>query len=198
VKVCPACIRGLHPSCKSLLLGNPKLCECSHSQTATTSSEDITDVSTVNLFSTDPPDIEKVVKGRKHKPDAALKDQQSTGRKRAAKLYPLDREATCEWAELDNCGGGTTILGCGRRRDAKGETIPKGKQECRHHGPDYNTLNNDSGNVHRICHRCHNAWHTVNDPVKGDQYLIQYGHKPKAKDLSTAAKEMRSGGPSSG
>ena len=34
---------------------------------------------------------------RRNKPDSALKDQQSTGRKRAAKLYPLDRLAKCEW-----------------------------------------------------------------------------------------------------
>lgn len=37
-------------------------------------------------------------------------------------------------------------------------------QQCRHHGPDKNTLNNDPGNVHRICHWHHNNWHALNDP----------------------------------
>jgi len=92
---------------------------------------------------------------RTYKREGTLKDQQSTGRKRAALLYPLDREASCEWRELRNCGGGPKpIIGCNG-----------GLQQSRHHGPDKNTLNNDQGNVHRICHKCHNRWHTVNDPL---------------------------------
>lgn len=91
---------------------------------------------------------------RTYKDDSALRDQQSTGRKRAAKMYPLDPEAECEWRMRKNCGGGTyPIVGC-----------LKGLQEARHHGPDKNTLNNEKGNVHRICHYCHNRWHTLNDP----------------------------------
>lgn len=86
--------------------------------------------------------------------DSSLKDQQSTGRKRAAKLYPLDREAACEWAQHKSCGGGSyPIVGC-----------VGGKQQARHHGPDKNTLNNGKGNVHRICHDCHNRWHAQNNP----------------------------------
>jgi hypothetical protein len=89
-----------------------------------------------------------------YKDDSALRDQQSTGRKRAAKAYPLDPEADCEWRMRKNCGGGQfPIVGC-----------MKGKQQARHHGPDKNTLNNERGNVHRICHQCHNRWHTLNDP----------------------------------
>lgn len=108
-------------------------------------------------------------KARRHKPDAALKDQQSTGRKRAANLYPLDKNAPCEWRGKVNMGGGTNpILGCFA-----------GMQQARHHGPDYNTLNNDPDNVSRICHVCHNRWHAANDPFKEETYLIQYGHKPK-------------------
>jgi hypothetical protein len=69
-------------------------------------------------------------------------------------MYPLDREGDCEWKLQKNCGGGKSpIIGC-----------IDGRQEARHHGPDKNTLNNDSGNVHRICHRCHNRWHARNDP----------------------------------
>ena len=91
---------------------------------------------------------------RSLKRDAALKDQQSTGRKRAARLYPLDRSAACEWRDKVNCGGGSNpIKGC-----------DDGVQLNRHHGPDKNTLNNDEGNVHRICAHCHNRWHAANDP----------------------------------
>lgn len=91
---------------------------------------------------------------RRTKPDAALKDQQSTGRKRAARLYPLDRTKECEWRGKVRQGGGDhPITGCF-----------DGMQFARHHGPDKNTLNNDPGNVHRICHGCHNRWHSKNDP----------------------------------
>ncbi len=99
---------------------------------------------------------------RTYKDDSALRDQQSTGRKRAAKLYPLDPEADCDWKMRKNCGGGRDpIVGC-----------VIGKQDARHHGPDKNTLNNEKGNVHRICHTCHNRWHTLNDEgyVWGDLY----------------------------
>ncbi len=90
---------------------------------------------------------------RTYKRDSTLKDQQSTGRKRAARLYPLNEEKPCEWQGLRFAGGGRfPIIGC---RD--------GKQQARHHGPDKNTLNNDKGNVHRICVFCHNRWHTLND-----------------------------------
>lgn len=88
-----------------------------------------------------------------YKRDSNLKDQQSTGRKRAAVLFPLDETAPCEWQGLSFAGGGRfPIVGCS-----------SGTQQARHHGPDKNTLNNEEGNVHRICHRCHNRWHTKND-----------------------------------
>lgn len=91
------------------------------------------------------------------KRDASLKDQQSTGRKRAAVLYPLARSEACEWrnASRENpMGGGSSpiINGC------------DGLQQQRHHGPDKNTLNNDLGNVHRICNHHHAHWHIQNDP----------------------------------
>lgn len=95
------------------------------------------------------------INSRTYKRDKTLKDQQSTGRKRAAVIYPLDREASCEWLGLKYAGGGNyPIIGCN-----------SGLQQSRHHGPDKNTLNNDQGNVHRICHKCHNRWHTKNDPT---------------------------------
>lgn len=97
-------------------------------------------------------------KPRSQKRDATLKDQQSTGRKRAAREYPFELDgnglrAKCEWAGKAECGGGPRpILGC-----------VNGRQEARHHGPDKSTSNNDEGNVHRICHRCHNRWHAKNN-----------------------------------
>lgn len=88
-----------------------------------------------------------------YKSDASLRDQQSTGRKRAAVMYPLYPDDDCEWKLRKNNGGGNSpIVGC-----------LNGKQQARHHGPDKNTLNNDAGNVHRICHQCHNRWHARND-----------------------------------
>lgn len=104
--------------------------------------------------SDDFPDSEEEEKEhRTYKDDSSLRDQQSTGRKRAAIAYPLNEEALCEWAGKKNCGGGDhPIVGC-----------LGNLQQARHHGPDKNTLNNERGNVHRICHTCHNRWHTLND-----------------------------------
>jgi hypothetical protein len=107
------------------------------------------------------------VEHRTYKDDSALKDQQSTGRKRAAKLFPLDETALCEWAGKKNCGGGQKpITGC-----------LGNLQVARHHGPDKNTLNNEVGNVHRICATCHNRWHTLNDEGY-DWTTIQPRHEP--------------------
>ncbi len=119
---------------------------CLHTPSSDSTSVDSTDSSdSVNLTT--------------YKTNESLKDQQSTGRKRAASLYPLDPKALCEWAGKENVGGGQNpISGCGLR---SGTFI--GTQQSRHHGPDKNTLNNEVGNVHRICHSCHNEWHGKND-----------------------------------
>lgn len=94
-------------------------------------------------------------RGGQIKEMADVGDLESTGRKRAAKMYPLRREEDCEWKGLKNAGGGAKpIVGC-----------LAGKQEAIHHGPDKNTLANWVGNVHRICARCHNRWHTENDKL---------------------------------
>lgn len=107
---------------------------------------------------------------RRAKRDSQLKDQQSTGRKRAAKKYPLHPDSACEWQGMANCGGGAfPILGC-----------LSGKQEARHHGPDKSTSNNELGNVHRICHYCHNRWHVLNDPGYDWNNPNATPHKPCA------------------
>jgi hypothetical protein len=87
------------------------------------------------------------------------KDPISTGRKRAAEMYPIEVGATCEWAGLKRAGGGNfPIVGCVGRPASD-----------RHHGPDKNTMNNAPGNVHRICDFCHNTWHALNDPSYGER-----------------------------
>lgn len=113
---------------------------------------------------------------RTYKDDSALRDQQSTGRKRAARMYPLNELAPCDWAMKKNCGGGKfPITGC-----------LANLQQARHHGPDKNTLNNEKENVHRICHTCHNRWHTLNDEnyVWGDLYEQHNPSEATAIDLA--------------
>lgn len=167
MSVCLSCLRGFHGTCRG------GVCSCGHSISETTSvitAETATDKDESDERESSLSESDGGSKTRRHKRDAALKDQQSTGRKRAAKLYPLDREAACEWANKPAAGGGIDIPGCGVRVN----TTP-GLQQARHHGPDYNTLNNDPGNVHRICHSCHNSWHLINDPTKDESYLKLYG-----------------------
>jgi len=85
------------------------------------------------------------------------KDPLSTGRKRAAQMYPIEPGMVCEWATLKFAGGGIVpIVGCIGRAASD-----------RHHGPDKNTMNNAPGNLHRICDYCHNTWHALNDPGYG-------------------------------
>jgi hypothetical protein len=106
---------------------------------------------------------------RSQKRDASLKDQQSTGRKRAARLYPLNPDAPCEWRGTANAGGGTRpIVGC-----------VSGTQQARHHGPDKSTSNNEEGNVHRICHRCHNRWHSANNKDYDWNNTVPESHAPR-------------------
>jgi hypothetical protein len=102
--------------------------------------------------------VTEVIQGSKERggqikdPDE-IGDIESTGRKRAAQLYPFYEGMKCEWRELYWAGGGVVpIIGC-----------REGLAEARHHGPDKNTINNSPVNVHRICHDCHNRWHALND-----------------------------------
>lgn len=82
-----------------------------------------------------------------------LKDILSTGRKRAARMYPIEEGQRCEWAWKKNCGGGIIpIMGCSGRL-----------AEHIHHGPDKSTVNNERDNISIICSFCHNKWHADND-----------------------------------
>lgn len=94
-----------------------------------------------------------------------LKDPESTGRKRAAKLYPIEVGSPCEWQRKKNCGGGRRpIIGC-----------YDGIQQHRHHGPVKRTTRNELGNVHRICDDCHVHWHELNDLIYDE---MEYGLLP--------------------
>jgi hypothetical protein len=96
-------------------------------------------------------------------------DPISTGRKEAAKKFPIKAGMVCEWAWLRYAGGGMEpIVGC-----------PGHPAEAIHHGPDKNTMRNVEGNIHRICAECHNRWHGANDKY--------YGERPAKADGSVDA-----------
>jgi hypothetical protein len=102
---------------------------------------------------------EKSAAGGYQKPADAITDVQSTGRKRAAVMYPIEEGMVCEWSQLRYAGGGVIpIIGC--FNNPATDT---------HHGPDKNTLNNTPENVHRICADDHNRWHAINNQYYGDR-----------------------------
>lgn len=126
------------------------------------------------------PDIVKAVKtlttvgigrGAPTKDPDAVTDRLSTGRKRAAQLYPIFRDQACEWQGKKNCGGGQPIVGC-----------IDGLQVHRHHGPVKDTLRNEPTNIHRICNNCHARWHAVNDPVYNEELYNTLPHNPEPAD----------------
>lgn len=104
----------------------------------------------------------------------------SAGRKQAARLWPIDSDAACEWQMQANCGGGfVPILGC-----------LSGKQRHIHHGPDKTTLNNARTNISRICTTCHNRWHAKNDPLYGSE-KCPVGIQPKEPRPMTPQEMMQ-------
>lgn len=112
-----------------------------------------------------------VIRGRPRKEDNEITS--SAGRKRAAVEYKIDSEEYCEWRGLANCGGGKhPIIGC-----------LTGLQKHRHHGPIKNTSRNEEGNVHRICAKCHNRWHTANDGDYTEVDNESLPHNPRPMDI---------------
>jgi len=110
--------------------------------------------------------------GRPMSEPSDIRDVTSTGRKRAAMLYPIFKDMVCEWAGLAKAGGGVEpIVGCDNNIIQPGKGPDKGD---RHHGPDKNVINNSPDNVHRICSPCHNRWHALNNPY--------YGPRPPADE----------------
>lgn len=112
---------------------------------------------------------------RVQKADEDLRDQESTGRKRAVADFPVptveEGGMLCEWAGLAYAGGGAVpIVGCDGKKIAKTKQPVDGFLPGNvHHGPDKSTINNEQGNVHRVCPFCHNRWHSLNDPLYGDR-----------------------------
>lgn len=99
------------------------------------------------------------LRGGQIKTPEDITDVQSTGRKRAALMYPIEEGEKCEWQSLLQAGGGVKpIIGCYENHAV-----------AIHHGPDKNTLNNKRSNVHKICAYCHNYWHAVNDEFYGER-----------------------------
>ncbi len=119
-------------------------------------------------------------KGQPIKNPEDVRDRHSTGRKRAAQLYPIFNPGVdpCEWRMKKNCGGGEKpIIGC-----------LNGVQTDRHHGPIKDTLKNEPGNVHRICKLCHNRWHADNDSIYNPEININLPHSPEeATELEVLA-----------
>jgi len=119
-------------------------------------------------------------RGAPSKEPGKVKDVLSTGRKRAALLYPIFEDKPCEWQGQKDCGGGQPITGC-----------ISGLQIDRHHGPVKNPLRNEPGNVHRICKHCHNRWHAVNDPIYDEEEYDKTTHDPQpATEIELIANEM--------
>lgn len=111
----------------------------------------------------------------------SIRDRMSTGRKRAAQLYPIFENKPCEWRGQKNCGGGTPIVGC-----------INGLQVDCHHGPVKDPLRNEPGNVHRICKSCHNRWHAVNDPLYNEEEYDKTTHAPElADEIELVASEAK-------
>jgi hypothetical protein len=120
-------------------------------------------------------------RGAPTKDPESVTDRHSTGRKRAAQLYPIFKDKPCEWQGKKNCGGGSPIIGC-----------INGLQRDRHHGPVKDTLRNEPGNVHRICKHCHNRWHAVNDPIYNEEEYNTKPHSPElAEELELLANEAQ-------
>jgi len=148
MSLCVACARGFHFEC-SRGPHKPKKCKC------------IAEPEPVVFVEEEP---QSAKRSREN-----IRDPHSTGRKRAARLYPLDRDAPCEWKGQRNCGGGRRpIVGC-----------LDGKQTDRHHGPVKDTLRNHLGNVHRICATCHVHWHELNDLIYVEEDYRLLPHDPQ-------------------
>jgi len=125
-------------------------------------------------------EIERGV-GRPMAEPSDITDITSTGRKRAAMMYPIFKDMMCEWAGLKFAGGGVEpIIGC------RGNIIQPTKgpdKGDRHHGPDKNVINNSPQNVHRICSTCHNRWHALNNKY--------YGERPPADEPFVPLEEYK-------
>lgn len=165
---CPSCYTGVHSDCYNPPDDEDKFCCCD---------DLVASVGYGNEADRQAAVIAKI------KEASEITDVTSTGRKRAALAYPIEKGMICEWANLKRAGGGVKpIIGC-----------VGNEATDRHHGPDKNTLNNTEGNVHRICATCHNRWHAANDEYYGkrpggtEPFIPLDGHQWFPHDPETKA-----------
>lgn len=188
-EICWSCRRGQHNGCAALITDT--VCDCTHDNIV--QAPPVGTIGNALNLDTEEPDTRKIT--RRLKNDDAVTDQQSTGRKRAAALYPLKdangNSLPCDYANLPAPTlpnyMEVQIDGCGIRKG----TVA-GKAQARHHH-DYNTLNNERSNVALLCHSCHNLLHAKNDEYKDAIYERIYGFKPAVEDLKHANKALKSG-----
>lgn len=197
---CWPCRRGQHKGCAGELT-DAFICQCDHVNAApppvpvgTFGDALGLDSAESNALNLESDGYDSSKRTRRLKNDDAVTDQQSTGRKRAAKMYPLKDEhgnpLPCDFANKPQCLPKfmeVQIDGCGVRPGTL-----SGKAQARHHH-DYNTLNNERSNVGLLCTSCHNLLHARNDPYKDVIYERIYGFKPATEDLKHANKALKSG-----
>lgn len=185
---CWPCRRGQHDGCVYILTDVE--CDCTHIGMSTPVEDPAPGLNLEPQEYT----TRTITRERRQKNDDAVTDQQSTGRKRAAKMYPLiddkGNKLPCDFANKKNALPKfmeVQIDGCGVREG----TMPNPAQARHHH--DYNTLNNERENVGLLCHSCHNLLHSKNDPYKDVIYERIYGIRPAVEDLKHANKALKSG-----
>lgn len=154
---CFGCRIGFHNECNQFWISEDDACGCG-GDVKFSASGDVKASGVDETVSSKEVDSGYIDDGyESNKSLADYKDPISTGRKRAAEMYPITTGMICEWAGLAKAGGGVVpIVGCVGRPASD-----------RHHGPDKNTMNNAPTNLHRICDHCHNTWHALNDPHYG-------------------------------
>lgn len=188
---CGPCLAGNCADCANEWVTD-LVCNCTHEEQPTPTRP----VGTIGAaLGLEPEEPDSTKKTRRLKSDDAVTDQQSTGRKRAAAMYPLkDENGNRIPCDLANKPSPTLpnymevqIDGCGVRKG----TLASHAQ-ARHHN-NYNTLDNERENVLLLCHSCHNLLHAKNDPFKDKIYERIYGFKPAVEDLKHANKALRSG-----
>lgn len=189
-ETCWPCKRNQHTACIAELTN--MMCDCTHENIPQPKA--VGAIGNALNLEAEEFDTTTTTRTRRYKNDDAVTDQQSTGRKRAAKLYPLTdakgNKLPCDIAGKSNALPTfmeVQIDGCGVRPG----TLPGNAQSRHHHN--YNTLDNERANVALLCHACHNLLHARNDPYKDVIYERIYGFKPDTSDLKHANKALKSG-----
>lgn len=188
---CWPCRTGEHQACNAIFVQETE-CACTHDTEYNLMPPPVGTIG--NALNLEPDEPESTKRTRQLKNDDSVRDQQSTGRKRAAALYPLKDENgnpfPCDFANkkavLPNFME-VQIDGCGSR-----EKTLAGNAQARHHH-DYNTLNNERYNVGLLCHSCHNLLHAKNDPFKDKIMARITGVLLETENLKHANKALKSG-----